>query len=55
MNGAPWEVPESTQRTPRGFFQAKPKAASEARLKAKIPRGRRPRGFLALGLAEDAA
>ena len=41
------------------FSEYKPKAALEARPSAKNPRGRKPRGFLAKGLAkilaEDAA
>ena len=35
--------------------KGKSEATSKARPKAKNPRGRRPRGFLAFGLAEDVA
>ena len=38
-----------------GFSKGKPEATSKARPKAKNPRGRRPQGFLAFGLAEDVA
>ena len=55
--------PSSTQcppseeywRPPSGFSKGKPEATSKARPKAKNPRGRRLRGFLAFGLAEDMA
>jgi hypothetical protein len=47
--------PWASLKPPKGFSEGKPKAASEARPEAKNPRGRRPRGFLASGLAEDAA
>ena len=43
------------KRSPKGFSNGEPEAASKARPKAKNPRGRRPRGFLAFGLAEDVA
>ena len=42
---------EKIEGPPRDFL----KATSKARPKAKNPRGRRPRGFLAFGLAEDVA
>ena len=40
---------------PKGVSKGEPEATSKARPKAKNPRGRRPRGFLAFGLAEDVA
>ena len=63
VNGAPREVPESTQctpqgedsRSPKGFSKGESKSTSKARPKAKSLRGRRPRGFWAFGLAEDVA
>ena len=55
VNGVPWEVPESTQCTPKEFSKGEPEATSKARPNAKDPTGRRPRGCLAFGLAEDVA
>ena len=63
VNLFPREVPrvlnlftrELIEGNPKEFFEGKPEAASEARPKAKNPRGRRVCGFLAEGLAEDAA
>ena len=46
---------EKIEGPPRDFSKGKPVATSKARPKAKNPRGRRPRGFLAFGLAEDVA
>ena len=46
---------EKIEGPPRDFFKGEPKATSQARPKGKNPRGRRPRGFLAFGLAEDVA
>ena len=40
---------------PREFSKGEPEATSKARPTAKNPRGRRPRGFLAFGLAKDVA
>ena len=59
----PREFPESTQctpkgedrRSPKGFSRGKPEATSKATPKAKNPRGHRPRGVLAFGLAKDVA
>ena len=48
-------VPRESLKLPKRFSEGKPEAASEARPEAKKLRGRRPRGFLASGLAEDAA
>ena len=63
VNGAPREFPENTRctpqgedrRSPKGFSKGEPEATSKARPKTKNPRGPRPRGFLAFGLAEDVA
>ena len=63
VNLFPREVPRVLNLLPReliegplkGFSEGKPEAASEARPKAKNPRGHRPQGFLAEGLVEDAA
>ena len=63
MNWVPREFPERTQctpkredwRSPKGFSKGEPEATSKARPKAKNPRGRRPRRFLAFGLAVDVA
>ena len=46
---------EKIDGPPKGFSKGKPLATSKARPKAKNPKGRRPRGFLAFGLAEDVA
>ena len=37
---------------PQGIFKGEPKATPKARLKAKNPWGRRPRGFLAEDVAK---
>ena len=42
-------------KVPSRFSKGEPKATSKARTKAKNPRGHRPQGFLAFGLAEDVA
>ena len=46
---------EKIEGPPKGFSKGEPEATSKARPKAKNPRGRRPQGFLAFGLAEDVA
>ena len=43
------------RESPKGFSKGNPEATSKARSKAKNPRGRRTRGFLAFGLAKDVA
>ena len=45
---------EKIEGPPRDFLKGNQRE-SKARTKAKNPRGRRPRGFLAFGLAEDVA
>ena len=42
-------------KTPSEFSKGKPLATSSAKPKAKNPRGLRPLGFLAFGLAFDVA
>ena len=53
----PWvlNLPLGVDWRPLGFSSSKPSATSSARPSAKNPRGLRPLGFLALGLAEDVA
>ena len=46
---------EEYLRPPLGYSKGKPLATSSARPKAKNPRGLRPLGFLAFGLALDVA
>ena len=60
VNGAPREVLKGVPREyiegpPRGFLKANPKPHPRPDPRQQTPRGGRPRGFLALGLAEDAA
>ena len=46
---------EKIEGPPRDFLKANPRQHPRPEKNAKNPRGRRPRGFLAFGLAEDVA